>query len=714
VSEFLEYAIRGIPIGCVFALLAVGLVLTFKTSGVFNLAFAAQAYASAAVFYVTRKEHEWPLVPAAFLAIFIVGPAIGIILDRGLYRYQRTASSLAKLITSLGLLVAVPEIIQLIFGSGSKKNPPALWWVKRTDQFLWPEGSRYVLDAGQIATLITTGLVVVALTLLFRGGGLGLRMRAVVESPRLVQLQGINSERVSLMAWILSSILAGLAGVLIAPLSAQLDPLDFFTLLVAAIAACVFGNLTSIVMTFAGGILLGILQAELAGFLPTDSIVARGLRPSLPFAVLFVLVLVKSVARSSGDVPDPLAGVDPPPAPPAATLRPAWMTNATRIFGFGAAAIGLFVALFVLDDYWLSLATGGLALSVILLSVIVTTGIGGTISLCQGTFAAIGAFTTAQLVDRYDLSVLGAMIAGALLAAAVGALLGFPVIRLAGIYPALATLAFALMFESVIVPLDWVSGGDTPVRVPRPLIGSIDMANDRPFLIFSALCLAVLGVAVIAIRKGTTGRFLDALRGSEPAAASIGIHPYRTRLIAFVVGAGIAGFGGGLLASYNGQANYSQSYTFYFGLVWLVLVITTGFRSVQAAVMGGITFFIFPQLLQKLFTWPGNYLASHPDTSGPLESVLDSIKPEWSLGVAFILFGLGALTYAKHPEGIIEAQTAASIRRTLLFVDKRRGGKLAAQEAAIDLELAGGSRDSDSEAEPGTADDAARPDPVPQ
>ena len=62
-SEFLEYAIRGIPIGCVFALLAVGLVLTFKTSGVFNLAFAAQAYASAAVFYVTRKEHEWPLLP---------------------------------------------------------------------------------------------------------------------------------------------------------------------------------------------------------------------------------------------------------------------------------------------------------------------------------------------------------------------------------------------------------------------------------------------------------------------------------------------------------------------------------------------------------------------------------------------------------------------------------------------------------------------------
>ena len=282
------------------------------------------------------------------------------------------------------------------------------------------------------------------------------------------------------------------------------------------------------------------------------------------------------------------------------------------------------------------------------------------------------------------------MVVGALLAAAVGALLGFPIIRLAGIYPALATLAFALMFESVIVPLEWVSGGDVPVPVPRPLIGSIDMASDRPYLIFCVLCLAVLGLAVIAIRKGTTGRFLDALRGSEPAAASIGIHPYRTRLVAFVVGAGIAGFGGGLLASYNGQANYTQSFTFYFGLVWLVLVITTGFRSVQAAVIGGITFFLFPQILQRLFAWPGNYLASHPDITGVPQSILEFVEPEWSLGVAFILFGIGALTYAKHPEGVIEAQTTASIRRILLLIDKRRGGTLAAQEAAIDLELAGG------------------------
>jgi ABC-type branched-subunit amino acid transport system permease subunit len=306
---------------------------------------------------------------------------------------------------------------------------------------------------------------------------------------------------------------------------------------------------------------------------------------------------------------------------------------------------------------------------------VLTTGVGGTISLCQASFAAIGAFATAQLVTNFGMSVLLAMVIGALIAAAVGAVLSLPIIRLAGIYPALATLAFALMFESVLVPLSWVSGGDTPLTVPRPLVGSVDFAGDRAFLILSVVLLAVLSVAVIAIRQGTTGRFLDAIRESEPAASAVGINPVRPRLVAFVAGAAVAGFGGGMLASFNGQANYQANFTFYVGLVWLVLVITAGYRSVQAAIISGITFYVFPQILDRLFSWPGHYLASHPDVSGIQKSVLDFVKPEWSLGVSFILFGLGALTYARHPEGIIEAQTSLSIRRILRIVDRFKGRK---------------------------------------
>ncbi len=147
-----------------------------------------------------------------------------------------------------------------------------------------------MLDAGQVATIVSTVLVVIGLVVLFGRTDLGLRMRAVVESARMAELHGVNSERVSMSAWALSSLLAGLAGVLVAPLFASLNPIDLFTLLVAALAATVVGGLTSIPLTFVGGIGLGVLQAVLAGSLPTDSVLASGLRPALPFVVLFAVV----------------------------------------------------------------------------------------------------------------------------------------------------------------------------------------------------------------------------------------------------------------------------------------------------------------------------------------------------------------------------------------------------------------------------------------
>jgi branched-subunit amino acid ABC-type transport system permease component len=648
-TDALQYAIQGIPMGCVFALLAVCLVLNYRTSGVFNLAFAAQAYASAALFYVLRREQGWALVPAVLVAVVVLGVVLAVVLDRGLYRHQRTATPLAKLVTSLGLLVAIPQLVLLLIGSQSKVNPPPLWPARDVGDLLWPEGSRYVLDAGQLATLITTGVVVVGLALLLSRTDTGLRMRAVVESPRLLELQGIDAERVALGSWVLSSLLASLTGVLLAPLFAQLNPQDFFTLLTAALAACVVANLTSITGALLGGLGLGVLQAELAGFMPTNSVLTTGLRPSLPFVVLFLLLVGRRSVRGRRAAADPLAGVDPPPPPAVGDIRPRWMTIGT----FGAAVVavtgGVALCAWVLDDFWVGLVTAGTCLSVVLLSIVLTTGVGGTISLCQGAFAAIGAFTTAQLV-QHDLPVMIAMGVGAAVAAAVAAALGVPVIRLPGIYAALATLAFALMFQAVLVPLGWVSGGSTPLRVPRPVILGVHLTGDLAYLILAVVCVALLGLAVVLVRQGTTGRFLDAVRSSEDAAAAIGVNATRQRLVVFVAAAAIAGFGGGLIASYTGEANYDQSFAFFFSLVWVVLVITAGSRKVQAAVFGGLSFFLVPQLLEELF------------------SRIDWLRPEWALGVAFVLFGLGALTYARHPEGVIEAQTSAIVRR----VDRRR------------------------------------------
>ncbi|MFI5043583.1 MAG: ABC transporter permease [Acidimicrobiales bacterium] len=674
-TELLEYAVRGIPTGCVFALLAVGLVLTYKTSGVFNLAFAAQAYASAAVFYTVRKDHEWPLVWAFLLAVVIVGPAIGLLLERLLFRYLRGAGSMAKLVTSLGLLIAIPEIVKLFFGSDSKKNPPPLWYVTRTDEWLWPQGSRFVLDAGQVVTILSTVIVVIGLFLLFRFTQLGLRMRAVVESSRMAELNGVDSNRVSMVSWVLSSLLAGLAGVLLAPLFASLNPIDLFTLLVAALAATVFGGLTSIPLTFAGGILLGVLQAVLAGKLPTDSVLSTGLRPALPFVVLFGLLLLRPGLRTTKELTDPLATVDPPPPAPISLSRPRWMAMSTRVFAGFCLLIAFWLCWFVLDGYWLGLVVGGVILGIIMLSLTVVFGIGGMLSLCQAALAAIGAFTTAQMVNNFNMSVLVAVFIGAAVAAAVGVFLALPVVRLDGVYLALATLAFALMFESVLVPLGWVSGGAIPLRVPRPVIGPWDLADDRYFLLFAVICLTIVSIGVIRLRQGTTGRFLGAIRSSDVAAASIGISSTRSRIVAFTVAAAIAGFGGGLVATFTGQANYNASFPYLIGLVWVALLISAGARNIQAAVMSGLFFFLAPALLTKLFTWPDNWLVSNPDAPSWLRSILEPISPTWANSVAFILFGIGAITYAKHPEGSIEAQTNASTNAVIRRVERRKANQ---------------------------------------
>lgn len=634
-TDLLSYVIQGIPVGCVYALVAIGIVLTYKTSGVLNLAFGAQAFVAAAVYYDTVARNDWPPLLGFALAVVVISPLLGLVLDKLLYRHLRTAPPIAKLVVSIGLLVALPQIVKLWFGTTAAFNPPG---VIRSDYVA--RFGPYSLDVDDIVTLVATALVAIGLTVLFRSTNLGLQMRAVVESPRMTELNGINADRVGGLAWMLSSFLAGLAGVLLAPLFAQVSELNFFTLLVAALAAAAFARLTSIPLALAGGILLGILQQLLAGYLPPDSVLSTGLRPSLPFAVLFLLLLLWPGLRQRAEATDPLAGVNPPPPSPAASLRSRGTTILVRTLGTAVLGGLALLVFFRLDAFWVFVVTVGVILAVIFLSFVPLTGVGGQISLCQAAFAAIGAFATAQLVSRTGMSVLAAMLLGALISAVAGAVIALPAARLGGIFLALATLAFALMFENVLRPLDWVSGGLTPPRVPRPRIGNVDFSDDKSFFLLALLVLGLVGVIVHLLKRGTTGRFLDAVRGSEVAASSVGVNPFAMKVIAFSVSAAIAGLGGGLLASFEGTVNYDARFNYFIGLVWLVLVVTLGARSIQAAVTAGVMFMVFPQLLNLAGLSQGNAAA-----------------------LAYILFGLGALTYARHPEGIVEAQTRRILRR---------------------------------------------------
>ena len=644
-SPFISYIINGIPFGCVLGLVAVGIVLAYKTSGVFNLAFAAQAFTSAALFYALRRTHGWGMLPAFLVAVVIAAPLLGLILERFLFRHLRTAPTVAKLVTTLGLFVAIPQIVTLdfLFGSERTYSPPTLWPFGLGDfDPTHPFGPDYPMYGYQTLTMIVAVIAAVVLTLLFRYTTLGLRMRAVVESPRMTSLFGINANRVSAFAWALSSFMAGLAGVLIAPLYGEVNITNFTSLLVAAIAAAALGRLVSIPLALVGGLTLGILQGILAGYLPSNSIVAQGLRPSLPFVMLFVLLLVLPGVRRKAEITDPLSGVDPPPPGLAAAERSRGLTYSTRASGAVFVIATMAVTLTLLDAEWVGIMTRAVIFAVIFLSITVITGMGGQISLAQATFAAIGLFTTAQMYDKLGVPVLIGLIAGAVVAAIVGALLAIPVLRLGGIFLALATLAFGLMFDNIFVPLDWVGGTSIPTAAPRPGF----VSSDHAFFVFCVVVLAIVGTLVMLIRRGTIGRYLDALRGSETAAAALGISPARVRVIAFALSAGIAGLGGGLVTLFEQQANYTPYFPAPFGLFWLLIVVTIGPRTVEGAIQAGLGFVLFPELL-KLIGAP--------------------------TALQYVFFGFAAFTFAKHPEGLLEFGKRMQLERIQRRLDRRAG-----------------------------------------
>ena len=636
-EDILRAVLQGTPPGAVFALVALGFVLTYKTSGVFNLAFGAQAYVSAGMYFKARVEWEWPIIWSFILAVVVLAPLIGLLLERFIFRPLRTASAVAKLVVAVGLTVALPALFELLskFQAVAGRTPVGI--MPRGAEVYYDPLGIYPWSRDELAQLIIAFTALVLITTFFRYFAAGLAMRAVVESPRMTELAGINADRVSAMAWALSSFFAGLAGVLIAPRFNTLAAPDFFNIMVVAVAAAALGQLVSLRGAVFGGVGLGILIALFNTYIPrwSDTVtwlrpVQENLTPSLPFVVLFGVIVLWPATRRPREAGDPLASVDPPPLSPAAVTRPKSLTIATRLFGGLVLVIGGFFVFAKADVSWLFLVTQAVIMSTIFLSITVMTGLGGQISLCQGTFAAIGGFTVYQFADRWGTSVLLAAFIGAAIAAAVGALIALPVLRLGGVWLAIATLAFAFFFDSVMVKLSFVGGGETSLmqgtRVPRPSF------------VLVVVIFVIVSLLVIQLREGTVGRTLRALRGSELAAASIGISAARARITAFALSAGIAGLGGALLSIQQKNVGYGINFSPSAGLFWLVVVVTLSARTVEGAVFAGATAGLFERvILRNIFHLSGKW--------------------------RFVLFGLTAVQFARHPDGILEHGKRRSLGR---------------------------------------------------
>jgi branched-chain amino acid transport system permease protein len=257
--------------------------------------------------------------------------------------------------------------------------------------------------------------------------------------------------------------------------------------------------------------------------------------------------------------------------------------------------------------------------------------------LCQITFAGVGALTTAQLANNHGWPVLLAVVAGGVVALVMGIVVGLLSIRLGDLYVALVTLTFGLLMENLVFTLPSFVNQGLGLTLNRPGFASSDRA-------FAYLCLAVfivIALFIVNFRRSTTGLALNAARWSESGAKTSGISVVQMKVIAGALAAGIAGIGGGMFALSQTTFQPSEFATFE-GVVWLAVLVTIGVRSNAAALLGGVSLALLPAITQ-------NYL------------------PTWTSNLTPALFGLGAVSAAKYPDGVL-AEQSRRLRRVVLRV----------------------------------------------
>ena len=614
--------VSGMVFGGIYAIASLGLVLTYVSSRIFNFAHGALAFFVALLYYDLNTVRGWSAWTAGLLSVGVVAPLLGLFLWGILFRRLSGAPTTVQLVATIGLYVAIPPIGKLLFVDTEPVLPPGF--------FSAPVPEYDVLDvtlnANQIAVFVCAVVVGLALAALLRFTTLGLTMRGVVDHRELASVMGINPAAVTAVAWMIGTTMAGLAGVLLTPVLG-LNEVSFSVLLISSFAAVVIGRLRSLPWTFVGAIGLGLAQTLVTKVLPDSGWLARAARPSIPFVVMIVFLLIYGVLAHRRNVEAPATTPLLTRSPEQAARRR--RTQVVTWVLLGALALGVPS---ILTSYWLGVVASGVAVSIAMLSFVLVTGEGGMISLCQISFAGIGAMGAANLTEFHGWSVGPAILAAALAAVPFGVLVAVVGLRLGELYLALATLSFAVLADSALFTIESIDNLHSGQPLGRPALFGFSFDSDISFFYLAVGVFVIGAVAVANLRRSTTGMTLAAIRSSEVAARTIGVRTVQAKVATFALSAFMAGIGGGLLASFSGRAT-PGSFNALIGIVWLAVAVTWGVRSTTGALLAGVAFAVFPALFS---TYVADDYAEVP----------------------IMLFGLGAILVAREPRGIV-AQWAA-------------------------------------------------------
>ncbi len=609
-SLFFSFLVAGMVSGAIYAVTATGLVVTYSTTGVFNFAQGAMGMLLAFAFWQLWQGWNVNVIVALVLTLGVLAPLLGAVVERTMMRTLHGRPVGVTLVVTIGLMLFLLGVASAVWNQSTARNLPT---------FLPNDQVRLLSVTLTAEDLITLGVAVAAavgLRLLYRRTRLGVAMRAVVDDPELASLTGASANGIARTAWMISTVLAGVAGILLAP-QTYMNIDDLTLLVVSGYSAAVVGRLRSLPWTVAGAMFLGISYSMAVGYAPQSWV--NTITLSLPMALLLVALLALPQARLS------LARVVRPRPPRVASAR------ATAL-GSGALVLVSMPFALLLSAGNLDLMGAVLVISLLALSLVPLAGYGGQVSLCQYTFFGVGCVTMGKVAGGH--SVLG-LLAAVAVCAGVGAVLALPALRLRGLYLALATMAFAVLADNLFFPASWVMGEGGSLSVGRPGIFGISFTSTRAFVILLAVVLAAAMVGVGALRRSRLGRRLVGMNDSPAACTTAGLNLLATRLAVFTLSAGMAGLAGALYGGLEGTVD-AQQFFFVLSLAFFLTVTLCGVATLTGPLLAGCFLVVVP-VLGSHVSWGGQLL--------------------------YILAGLGAITIGRMPNGLPQVWADLAARR---------------------------------------------------
>ena len=526
--------ILGLVVGLSYALLALALILIYRSSRVLNLAHGEIGALAAAIVALLVNDHGVPYWAAALIAL-AVAAALGALVELTVIRRLFKAPRLMLLVATLGIAQLFLFLTYFVNDQIDTEN--------RLLGFPQPfkgsvELGPLVLHAGELLILFVVPLLVIAFGAFFRYTAFGVAVRASAENADSARLVGIPTKRVSTFVWMIAAVLSGVTALLLAPgkgltVTESLGP----DLLMRALAAAVLARMTSLPKAFAAGIAIGVVEKVTLWNWSVGEVEL----------VLYVLVLGALLLQSRGGTRDDEAsswsfGQLVRPVPRAVQgLRIVRSFNWTMavVLAVIAAALPL-----LLSNSQTFLLTTVVAFAIVGLSVTVLTGYGGQISLGQIAFFGIGAATSYQLT--YNLHVpfwLSLLLSGGVGAVA-SVLVGIPALRIRGLFLAITTLGFALVTQKWLLSQDWMAGPG--VIATRPYAGPVDFAGQKAYYELALAGLLLAAWLTRNVLRGGVGRNLLAVRDNEGHSAAFTVPVMRTKLYAFGLAGFLAAFGGAI------------------------------------------------------------------------------------------------------------------------------------------------------------------------